>query len=61
MTPQIFIWASLGSGIEKVIEQNIAAPSFKDLILSPDIYLPIVGFLILIILGFLFKKYFFEN
>jgi len=61
MIPQIFIWATLGSGIEKVIEQNIKAPSFKDLILSPNIYLPIVGFLILIILSFLIKKYFFKN
>ena len=61
MTPQIFIGASLGSGIEKVIEQNITAPSFKDLILSPNIYLPIVGFLILIILSFLIKKFFFKN
>jgi len=61
LIPQIFIWASLGSGIEKVIEQNIKAPSFKDLILSPNIYLPIVGFLILIILSFLIKKYFFKN
>ena len=61
MTPQIFIWASLGNGIEKVIEQNIKAPSFKDLILSPNIYLPIIGFLILIILSFLIKKYFFKN
>ena len=61
MAPQIFIWASLGSGIEKVIEQNIKAPSIKDLIHSPNIYLPIVGFLILIILGFLIKKYSFKN
>jgi uncharacterized membrane protein YdjX (TVP38/TMEM64 family) len=61
MAPQIFIWASLGSGIEKVIEQNIKAPSIKDLIYSSNIYLPIVGFLILIILGFLIKKYFFKN
>tara|TARA_B100000029_G_scaffold138063_1_gene133021 strand:- start:565 stop:1284 length:720 start_codon:yes stop_codon:yes gene_type:complete len=61
ITPQIFVWASLGSGIEKIIDQNIQAPSYKDLVLSPEIYFPIIGFIILLILGLLIKKIFFKD
>ena len=58
MAPQLFIGTSLGSGIEKVINENLDPPSFFDLILSPDIYLPLIGFFILILIGFIFKKFF---
>ena len=58
MAPQLFIGTSLGSGIEKVIKENLDPPSFFDLILSPDIYFPLIGFFILILIGFIFKKFF---
>ena len=61
MTPQIFVWATLGNGIEKIIDKNIQVPSFKDLILSPEIYLPIIGFIVILILGLLIKKIFFKD
>ena len=61
MTPQIFVWATLGNGIEKNIDKNIQVPSFKDLILSPEIYLPIIGFIVILILGLLTKKKFFKD
>ncbi len=61
MTPQVFIWSSLGSGIEKIIDNNIQAPSTKDLILSPDIYVPIIGFIILIISALITKKFFLRD
>ena len=61
MTPQIFVWATLGSGIEKIIDKNIQVPSFKDLILSSEIYFPIIGFIVLLILGLLIKKIFFKD
>ena len=61
MTPQIFVWATLGSGIEKIIDKNIQVPSFKDLILSTEIYLPIIGFIFILILGLLIKKIFFKD
>ena len=32
MYPQAFVWVSLGSGIEKIINQNLEAPSFTQLI-----------------------------
>jgi len=56
MIPAIFVFASLGSGLEKIINQNIEPPSFFDLISSSEIYIPIIGFLFLIILSFFIKK-----
>ena len=56
MIPAIFVLASLGSGLEKIINQNIEPPSFFDLISSSEIYIPIIGFLFLIILSFFIKK-----
>ncbi len=61
MTPQIFIWSSFGSGIEKVIDQNTIAPSIIDLIFFPDIYIPLIGFFILLISALIIKKFFFNN
>ncbi len=44
MIPSIFIFASLGNGLEKIINENIEAPSFVELATSHEIYIPIVGF-----------------
>ncbi len=61
MFPQIFVWVSLGSGIEKIINKNLEIPSFADLIFSKEIYLPIIGFIIIVILGILLKKFIYRN
>ena len=61
MYPQIFVWASFGAGLEKVIEENFSAPTLTQLILSPDIYIPIVGFIILLILGIIVKNFFYTK
>ncbi len=61
MFPQIFVGASLGAGLSKIIEKNYKVPSFLDLVFSPDIYLPILGILILVIIGILLKKYFYSK
>ena len=58
--PTTFVTVALGSGIEKIIDQN-AELSFLPVIQSPEIYLPIVGFFILLISGFFIKKFFFKN
>ena len=42
--PTTFVTASLGSGIEEIIDQN-AELSFTTAFLSPEIYLPIILFL----------------
>ena len=59
--PQIFLMASIGSGIEKVIDQNLQAPKITDLIYSPEIYIPILAFAILIILTIIARKIFYKD
>jgi len=61
ITPQLFLIVSIGSGLEKVIEQNLEAPRIKDLIYSPDVYLPMIAFIVLIIITFIVKKIFYKN
>ena len=58
--PTTFVTVALGSGIEKIIELN-AELSFFAVIQSPDIYLPIIGFFIILILAFVVNKIFFKN
>ena len=57
--PATFVTAALGSGIEKVIDQN-AELNFFSAFLSPEIYLPIVGFFILLLIALLLKNRIFK-
>ena len=59
MTPQLFVGASLGAGLSKILEENSEVPSFLELIFSPDIYLPILGILFLVLIGLFLKKKFY--
>jgi uncharacterized membrane protein YdjX (TVP38/TMEM64 family) len=61
MAPQLFLVISIGSGLEKIIEQNLEAPKIIDLIYSPDIYIPMLGFAGLIILTIVARKIFYKN
>ena len=61
IVPQVFLVASIGSGLEKVIKQNLVAPKIIDLVFSSEIYLPVIGFFFLIILTFLLKKIFYKK
>ena len=56
MIPAIFVFTSLGSGLEKIINENIEAPSFFELATSNEIYIPVIGFLFLIILAFFIRR-----
>ena len=58
--PTVFIAVSLGSGIEIIIDQN-AELNFLSVFLSPEIYLPIIGFFILLIIAFFIKRFFFKT
>ena len=42
--PQIFLAVSIGSGLEKIIDQNSEIPSITDIIFSADIYVPSLAF-----------------
>ena len=59
--PQIFLAVSIGSGIEKLIDKNSEAPGFFELILSSEIYIPLIGFFILVILGVFGRKVFYKK
>tara|TARA_B100001250_G_scaffold7776_1_gene6556 strand:+ start:130 stop:843 length:714 start_codon:yes stop_codon:yes gene_type:complete len=56
MVPGIFIIVSLGSGLEKIINENLKQPSFFHLIKSPEIFIPIIGFLLLFLITFIIRK-----
>ncbi len=59
--PQIFLAVSIGSGIEKVIDQNSEVPEIMDIIFSPDIYVPLLAFFLLIVISIIFRKKFYRN
>ena len=59
--PQIFLAVSIGSGLEKIINENIEAPSIIDLLSTKDIYIPIIIFFILIIFSIIVRKFFYKK
>ena len=61
IVPSIFIICSLGEGVEKIIDRNIEAPSFSDLISTPQIYGPLIIFALLVILTIFLRKLFYDK
>ncbi len=59
--PQTFLAVSIGSGLEKVIDQNTKIPGLSDIIFLPDIYVPILAFFVLILLTIFLRKFFYKN
>jgi uncharacterized membrane protein YdjX (TVP38/TMEM64 family) len=59
--PQIFLAVSIGSGIEKVIDQNSKIPKVSDIIFSQEIYIPILAFFGLILTTIILRKFFYKN
>tara|TARA_A100001011_G_C14137283_1_gene768163 strand:- start:116 stop:850 length:735 start_codon:yes stop_codon:yes gene_type:complete len=58
--PSMFITVAIGSGIERVIDEN-SELTFMKVASSPDIYLPIAGFFIIVVSAFILNKIFFEK
>ena len=58
--PQIFLICSIGSGLEKIIDKNLDPPKIMDLIISPNIYIPLSVFVFLIILTIFLRKIFYK-
>ena len=58
--PSMFVTVAIGSGIENVIDKNESL-SLMSVISSPEIYLPIIGFFIILIIAFIIKKYYFKQ
>ena len=59
-TPSMFVTVSLGSGIESILGKNQKL-SILNVISSPEIYLPIIGFFTILILAFFIKKFYFRT
>jgi len=58
--PSMFVTVALGSGIENVIDQNASLNIFT-VLFSPEIYIPIISFFIILIIALLIKKYYFKQ
>ena len=61
IVPQIFLAVSIGSGLEKVIEQNSIAPGILDLLTTKDVYIPLIVFIFLLFFSFLIRKIFYKK
>ena len=59
--PQIFLAVSIGSGLEKIIEQNSEVPKMTDIISSPEIFIPIIIFFCLVIITIILRRFFYKN
>jgi len=59
--PQVFLVASIGDGLEKIIEENTEVPKFTDIIFSNDIYIPILAFFCLVLMTIFLRKLFYKN
>jgi uncharacterized membrane protein YdjX (TVP38/TMEM64 family) len=57
--PVFFIWNTIGSGINQFIKLSNNF-SFIDLLLSSEIYIPIISFVVFIFMSLAIQKYFFN-
>ena len=58
--PQIFLAVSIGSGLENIIEQSMEIPSIVEIIISPEIYIPLILFFILLLSTIFIRKKFYR-
>ncbi len=60
IVPQVFLVVSIGDGLEKIIDQNSEVPSIFEIIVSSEIYIPIVAFFTLVLISILLRKFFYK-
>ena len=58
--PEAFVIVALGSGIEKVIDQNVEL-NVSTVLFSPEIYIPIIAFFIILFIAFVIRKFYFKR
>ena len=61
IVPQVFLVVTIGSGLEKVIENNLKMPKVIDIISLPEIYTPLIIFICLIITTIFLRKFFYKK
>ena len=59
--PSLFLICSIGTGLEKIINENLEPPSFRDLISSSEIYLPLSLFIGLVLGTIFLRKLFYKK
>ena len=58
--PSMFVTVALGSGIERVVDQNTEL-DISTVLLSSEIYIPIIAFFIILIIAFIIRKFYFKE
>ena len=58
LLPQVFVVVSLGSGFDKLIEENETLPEIKDILFSPNIYIPLISITLILVIAFFMRKKF---
>ena len=61
IVPQIFLAVSIGSGLEKIIDQNSELHKITEVIFLPEIYIPILAFFSLVLTTIFLRKSFYKN
>ena len=61
IVPQIYLVVAIGSGLEKIIDQNSEVPSMFNIIFSPDIYIPIIIFFCLVLISIFLRKFLYKS
>ena len=61
LIPSAFLLVSIGSGLEKIINQNLEAPKLLEIMYTPDIYIPMIAFAALIIITIITRKIFYKK
>ena len=58
--PSMFVTVALGSGIESIMDSSEKL-SIRNIIGSPEIYIPITGFFVILFIAFIIKKIYFKK
>ena len=61
VVPGVFLIVSIGSGLDKVIDENSEVPNMVDIIFSSEIYIPLIAFLGLILIMIFLRKFFYKS
>ena len=59
LLPTVFIFVSIGSGIDKFLIKD--SLDWGGLLMDPEIYFPILGFILIFIVGIFIKRKFFNK
>ena len=61
LIPSAFLLVSIGSGLEKIVNQNLKAPKLLEIMYTPDIYIPMIAFVALLIITIITRKIFYKK